>query len=45
MTALTIHLNTDSEVFSVVKTNENSASSRYYHPITEFEALLGLQLK
>lgn len=45
MTALTIHLNTDSEVFSVVKTNENSASSRSYHPISEFEALLGLQLQ
>lgn len=45
MTALTIHLNSESDIFSVVKTENNSASSRSFHPIEEFEELLGVRLQ
>lgn len=45
MTALTIHLNSESDIFSVVQTENNSASSRTFHPIEEFEELLGIRLQ
>lgn len=45
MTALTIHLNSDSNIFSVIKTEANSASSRSYHRIEDFEELLSVRLQ
>lgn len=45
MTSLTIHLNSASDHFSVVKTENNSTSTRTQHPIADFEQLLGVQLQ